>query len=100
MTGGIYASWYARCGTSVCILSTPGRACSLRQNIVNPYHVREYSEAELLELLKTFFGQVDLFHQGFSSRYHEQVSSYAASIQTQKQKSPVLQFEESRAVIV
>jgi 2-polyprenyl-3-methyl-5-hydroxy-6-metoxy-1,4-benzoquinol methylase len=34
-----------------CIISTPNRRYSLEQNIVNPYHVREYVETELRGLL-------------------------------------------------
>ena len=76
----------------VCVLSTPNRAYSQRQNIVNPYHVREYAESELLELLKLFFGKVSLFYQGFSPHYHEQLSDYAASIQTRKKRNRIAQF--------
>jgi SAM-dependent methyltransferase len=76
----------------VCILSTPNCAYSQRQNIVNPYHVREYSESGLMELLQSFFGKVELFYQGFSARYHEQLSDYTVSIQTRKKQNRMAQF--------
>jgi ubiquinone/menaquinone biosynthesis C-methylase UbiE len=79
--------------TGLCVLSTPDRAYSLRHQIANPYHVHEYSPAELLSLLGEFFATVDLYYQGFSANYHAQVRSYAAVIQTRKKTlSPATQF--------
>lgn len=81
------------CFDGVCILSTPNRAYSIRHNISNPYHVREYTKEELLSLLQKYFTGVDIFCQGFSTNYHDQVQAYAASIQINKKKlSPASQF--------
>lgn len=41
----------------VCIISTPNRLYSLHHDITNPYHVREYVETELIELLSSFLDQ-------------------------------------------
>jgi SAM-dependent methyltransferase len=53
-------------GISVC--STPNRLVTnpgigMRDRPWNQYHVREYSPAELLGLLSTFFAQVEIFGQ-------------------------------------
>lgn len=69
-----------------CILSTPDRLYSERHNLTNPFHVREYSETELLNLLGRYFGEVTIHRQGFSREYHDQVSAYAVSIQTRKRQ--------------
>lgn len=68
----------------VCVISTPNRLYSLSHGITNPYHVREYSETELVELLSTFFQSVQVFYQGFDTRYHSEVREYAESIQSRK----------------
>jgi ubiquinone/menaquinone biosynthesis C-methylase UbiE len=68
----------------VCVLSTPDRSHSEREGKANPYHVREYHEDELSDLLRRHFAEVEIYHQGFSSRYERQLSAYARSIQERK----------------
>ena len=72
----------------VCILSTPNRLYSLEHRIENPYHVREYVEEELRDLLEGYFGIVTVFYQGFADRYHARVKGYATSIETGKRNLP------------
>ena len=77
----------------VCIVSTPNREHSLRHNRVNPYHVREYIEPELMGVLQTGFHDVRIFFQGYSSRYYDNVRQYSEAIQADKQKlNPAVQF--------
>lgn len=77
----------------VIVLTTPNRAYSERHGIVNPFHVREYYEPELLKLLNQYFGQVEIFHQGFGESFHERVKEYSQKIQEQKKHlNPVLRF--------
>jgi ubiquinone/menaquinone biosynthesis C-methylase UbiE len=77
----------------VCVLSTPNREHSEHHHRSNPYHVREYSEYELIRLLRRYFTTVDLFYQGFADRYYRGVSQYAADIQSAKQQlNPLVQF--------
>ncbi|MBI3243371.1 MAG: class I SAM-dependent methyltransferase [Chloroflexi bacterium] len=77
----------------LCILSTPNRAYSARHSIVNPYHVREYSESELRELLQAFFAKVHIHYQGFADSFYAEVNRYATAIQTHKKTMPpLLQF--------
>jgi ubiquinone/menaquinone biosynthesis C-methylase UbiE len=77
----------------VCILSTPNRAYSEREKRRNPYHVREYDEAELARLLSTVFSQVSMFYQGFAAEYHHEVGRYTADIQARKQRlNPLMKF--------
>jgi SAM-dependent methyltransferase len=71
------------------VLSTPNRAYSEQQQRVNPYHVREYHAPELLALLQQRFRRTALFYQGFSARYEAAERSYAASIQSRKQRLPL-----------
>lgn len=76
-----------------CILSTPNRDYSVRHQIENPYHVREYSYDELVNLLQGHFATVDIYHQGFSRDYAERVGDYASLIQARKHElNPVQQF--------
>jgi ubiquinone/menaquinone biosynthesis C-methylase UbiE len=76
-----------------CILSTPNREHSERHNRINPYHVREYSEPELVQLLQTYFADVTIFYQGLTSHYQDQIRDYAASIQHSKsQLNPILRL--------
>ncbi len=70
----------------VLVLSTPNRLYSEEHHVRNPYHVREYGEAELRQLLGQFFTRVDLFYQGFSARYHAEVHGYANEIQARKRR--------------
>jgi ubiquinone/menaquinone biosynthesis C-methylase UbiE len=80
-----------------CILSTPNRAYSLRHRIANPYHVREYSYDELVNLLHGHFAAVDVYHQGFSRDFADRVSDYATLIQTRKSElNPAQQFLTER----
>jgi ubiquinone/menaquinone biosynthesis C-methylase UbiE len=72
----------------VCILSTPNRLYSLERGIQNPYHVREYVEEELRDLLGSYFGTVSVFYQGFADPYHARVQGYAASIEIGKRNLP------------
>lgn len=71
-----------------CFLSTPNRAHSQRHGRVNPYHVREYLEDELSELLSGYFGKVSMFYQGFGESYQHDVDQYKQDIQAQKQQLP------------
>jgi ubiquinone/menaquinone biosynthesis C-methylase UbiE len=81
----------------VCIISTPNRLYSTAHDITNPFHVREYAEAELTALLSGFFPSVRVFYQGFQSSYHATVESYGAAIQTQKaQLNPALRWAIDR----
>jgi hypothetical protein len=70
----------------VCVISTPDRTYSQRHNIVNPYHVREYTRAQFLSLMEKYFAQVEFYYQGFSSDYKARVRDYASSIQQGKKK--------------
>lgn len=70
----------------LCVLSTPNREYSEQESIVNPYHVREYSGAELLDLLTSAFRSVRLFQQGFSKTYYDQVKVYSDLIQDRKNR--------------
>jgi SAM-dependent methyltransferase len=72
----------------VCIISTPNRLYSISQGITNPYHVREYVEQELRELLQRYFNHVEFFYQSFSARYTEQVLGYASAIRSRKDALP------------
>lgn len=77
----------------VCIISTPNRSYSLKHEINNPYHVREYTEDELVQLLKSFFSSIQVFYQGFDQNYHNKVRSYSESIQSQKKRrNPILRW--------
>ncbi|MEK7327893.1 MAG: class I SAM-dependent methyltransferase [Chloroflexota bacterium] len=71
----------------ICILSTPNRAYSAKHAIDNPYHVREYFEAEFRELLEAYFGKVQFYYQGLADSFHNEVRDYAASIQARKKKT-------------
>jgi ubiquinone/menaquinone biosynthesis C-methylase UbiE len=83
--------------SGVCVITTPNREFSEHHHRVNPYHVREYVEAEFLALLKTYFSGVRLFYQGFSGRYRDQTQQYAEAIQSDKAKlNPILQFGINR----
>lgn len=77
----------------ICVISTPNRLYSLHHNITNPYHVREYIETELVELLSSVFESIEVFYQGFATTYHAEVKTYAESIQSQKkQLHPLLRW--------
>jgi ubiquinone/menaquinone biosynthesis C-methylase UbiE len=77
----------------VCVLSTPDRQYSERHAIENPYHVREYIEPELRALLARGFGDVTIFYQGFTARYHGAVATYSGSIQSDKRSlHPAMRF--------
>jgi SAM-dependent methyltransferase len=51
------------------VLSTPNRAFRAQTNGMNPFHVREFTGAELRELLLTCFGHVELYGQRASAAY-------------------------------
>lgn len=68
----------------VVILSTPNREYSIEHRVINPYHVREYFEAELRHLLQAFFGHVAFAYQGFSPHYRAELNGYSASIQARR----------------
>lgn len=72
----------------ICVLSATNRLYSQKHEIRYPYHVREYDESELLQLLSSFMQPVQIFYQGFEERYHEDVRKYANEIQIQKRKLP------------
>jgi ubiquinone/menaquinone biosynthesis C-methylase UbiE len=75
------------------VLSTPNRKYSEKENRYNPYHIREYDEYELIDLLRNYFHSVDLYYQGFSQSYGERISVYRDAIQSNKQAvHPVKQF--------
>jgi ubiquinone/menaquinone biosynthesis C-methylase UbiE len=77
----------------VCILSTPNRMYSLKHGITNPYHMREYSETELVDLVSRFFSSVQIFYQGFDNDYHTTVREYSDAIQSRKENlNPVLRW--------
>ena len=63
-----------------CIISTPNQMHSLTHRVTNPYHVREYSEDQLKNLLSSFFQSIQVFYQGFDDSYHETVQNYAETI--------------------
>lgn len=72
----------------VCVISTPNRLYSLERGIVNPYHVREYVEDELVSVLSRVFKTVELSYQGFSHRYQDDVVGFSESIKTGKEQLP------------
>lgn len=74
----------------ICFISTPNRAHSEYHHRVNPFHIREYAEHELMELLQDYFGSVTIFYQGFGQGYHSKVQQYQQDIQTRKRQLPVL----------
>ncbi len=77
----------------VCILSTPNRHHSERHHRSNPFHVREYSESELLSLLHDYFSSTELAYQGYSGDYYNRVRSYADAIQAKKKHlNPFMRF--------
>lgn len=49
------------CSTPNRIVYNPGKSLTTRP--WNPFHIREYSQQEFTELLREFFGQVELFGQ-------------------------------------
>lgn len=69
-------------------ISTPNRSYSERIKRINPYHVREYSEQELLTLLKCYFSGVELWYQGFAPEYVDRVRAYTAAIPARKARLP------------
>lgn len=70
----------------ICVLSTPNRAYSESIRRSNPFHVREYSESELTDLLRAQFSEVEVFYQGFANTYHASVKNYAQDIQQKKRE--------------
>ena len=68
----------------VCIITTPNKLYSLSHHITNPFHMREYDEASLYNLLSQYFGSVSIYHQGFAKGYHNEVRLYAQTIQERK----------------
>jgi ubiquinone/menaquinone biosynthesis C-methylase UbiE len=65
----------------VFICSTPNRAMTnpgttISQHPFNPYHLREYTQAELNGLLRPFFGQIEFFGQSaFGAQYQQALST-------------------------
>lgn len=74
----------------VCVLSTPNRNYSVTERIVNPYHIREYSDCELIALLSSYFGSITLHYQGFSTHFSERLCQYSEAIKARKQRLPFL----------
>ena len=66
-------------GTFIC--STPNRALTnpgttIRQHPFNPYHLREYTQAELHAVLRPFFARVEFFGQSaYGVRYQRLLST-------------------------
>ena len=66
-------------GTFVC--STPNRTvtypgATLRTRPWNPFHVREYSEPEFVELLGRYFGRVELYGQNRQSGWYTRLAGW------------------------
>jgi ubiquinone/menaquinone biosynthesis C-methylase UbiE len=73
----------------VCVLSTPNRNYSVTERIINPYHVREYCDYELITLLSAYFESVTLYYQGFSAQFAERLCQYSEAIKAEKQRLPL-----------
>jgi SAM-dependent methyltransferase len=66
-------------GTFIC--STPNRTvtypgATLQTRPWNPFHVREYTEAEFVELLGRYFGRVELYGQNRQSGWYTRLAGW------------------------
>jgi len=73
----------------VVVLSTPNKLYSVAHKITNPFHVCEYTEADLLTLLRGFFKQVDLFYQGFAPTYQARVREHKQNVANGRDSLPL-----------
>ena len=69
----------------VMVISTPSKAHSIRHNMHNPYHIREYYDYEFFQLLRAHFADVTVQYQGFAPRYYDEVQHYKMSLKSRKQ---------------